>query len=63
MPRSRFETVIFVFAMLAFVFFMGAMVFMGIRDHKAEVRCHNLGGQTWDSGTHCTIGGRVVNTR
>lgn len=46
-----------------FVFFGGGMILMAVFDHTATNRCHKLGGQTYDSGTHCTIGGQTVSTR
>ena len=47
---------------LATVFMVGCVGFAW-RDHRATERCHDLGGVTWDSGQHCTIGvDRVIDT-
>jgi hypothetical protein len=48
---------------LIIVVFIGGMGLMAVRDHHATARCHQLGGQTYDSGKHCIIGGRTVSTR
>jgi hypothetical protein len=46
------------------VLFTGFMVFLAVRDTRAEDRCEAMGGQTWDSGKHCVLGDpRVVSTR
>ncbi len=46
-----------------FVFGMWAFTTMAVRDHRGRQRCERLGGQTWDSGRHCVVGGEVVSTR
>lgn len=59
----RVERMTVVLLVLVALLFVGAMGLMALRDHRAEERCERLGGQTWDSGQHCTLGGRVVSTR
>lgn len=50
------------FAVLAAAF-IAFIVLMDRRDRAAEDRCHAIGGDTWDYGEHCVIGGAVVNTQ
>lgn len=40
-----------------------AITVMLVQDDRAESRCHQLGGRTYDSGEHCTVGGITRSTR
>lgn len=54
--------VVGVIVMLVAVF-VGGIGLMAWRDHEGTIRCHHIGGQTYDSGSHCVVGGRTVSTR
>lgn len=44
--------------------FLGAVAFFSNRDMKAEDRCTNQGGITWDAGKHCLLkNGEIISTR
>ena len=59
---KRFSSVVVVLSLLGVVFF-GFMIAKAVQDRNAIRRCHALSGHTYDSGKHCTIGGRQVKVR
>ena len=48
---------------LVTVAILGGVLYLSHRDAEATERCLQIGGQTWDEGHHCVIGGKVVSTR
>jgi hypothetical protein len=60
--KRRMVTPIVVGVLVSLAFF-AFLVFLAVRDTRASDRCEDIGGQTWDSGKHCVIGGKIVSTR
>ena len=60
MSRGVKDSLILLIVLLLFV---GGLVFFQVRDNAAIARCHTIGGETYDQGAHCVIGGKTVSTR
>ena len=49
--------------LLVFALIAAGLAFFQVRDNAAIDRCHSIGGETYDQGLHCVIGGKTVSTR